>query len=59
MIPGIVDLLKFETSCKEVWEAAHKRHSKKEDDSKIYELVSSTYGIKQVQNSVLLTENTY
>ena len=47
MIPDIADLLKFEPSCKLIWEAAHKRHTKKEDESKIYELVSSTYGIKQ------------
>ena len=54
MIPSIADLLKFEPSCKLIWEAAHKRHSKKEDEYKIYELVSSpyelvssTYGIKQ------------
>ena len=54
MIPGIADLLKFEPSCKLIWEAAHKRHSKKEDESKIYELVSSTYSIKQGQRSVLV-----
>ena len=57
MIPSIADLLNFETSCKEEWEAAYKRHSKKEDESKIYELVSSTYGINQVQNSVLVYAN--
>ena len=57
MIPIIAHLLKFETSCKEVWEVAHKRYSKKEDESKIYELVSSTYGIKQGQNSVIVYAN--
>ena len=57
MIPSIAGLLKFETSCNEVWEAAHKRHSKKEDELKIYELMSSTYGIKQGQNSVLVYAN--
>ena len=40
-----------------MWEAAHKRHSKKEDESKIYELVSSTYGIKQGQHLVLVYAN--
>ena len=57
MIPDIADLLKFEPCCKLIWEAAHKRHSKKEDESKIYELVSSTYGIKQGQSSVLVCAN--
>ena len=34
MIPGTANILKFESSCKEVWEAAHKRTQKRKMSKK-------------------------
>jgi len=49
MTPKIAESLKYEPSCKALWETAHRRYSKREDEAKIYELVSSSYTTKQEQ----------